>query len=413
MNKQSVGGILMMGVGVAGHIITQHPYTPYLIAGGACITAAELFLLHENKYERLFRKCGIKNCDDKIPLVIKQDKNTLVVHMPEGISQKQFEQKQLEIEQALNAKIEFGFNKNLIIKLTEANLKPFYKYTFEPCEKPLEVFCGYSHGGKFVLDIEKCPHTIIAGETNSGKSSLLRNMILSLLLSPHNVELHLIDFQAVELGIYENCRKVKSYGETPADFDRLMDEMAEENERRLKLFRSVKGKRFIQNLEAWNKHYPDKTLPHKVVIVDEFSRLSDKEYEDILSKFRTRVSMDRKTGIHYIIAMQRPDVTCIQGSIKANMPCRIAFRTVTQVDSEVILDLPGAEKIKQQGRCLVKYGGEVKEMQSLYIDNEQVRGVLRRNRCFKTTAELQQERREHIAKLRQKCINPYIKGVVK
>jgi S-DNA-T family DNA segregation ATPase FtsK/SpoIIIE len=345
--------------------------------------------------------------------VIKYDKkaNTLVIHMPEGISQKHFEQKKEELEQGFNCKIEFGFNKNLIMKLTEISLKSNYKYVFVQCSGPLQVYCGNMHEGKFVLDLEKAPHMIVAGETNSGKSSLLRNVVLSLILSAHSLDLHLIDFQAVELGIFEQCKKVRSYGETPEDFERLLDELAEENNRRLKLFRSVKNKVYIQNLQVWNEKLPDRALPHKVVVIDEFSRLSEDEYKLVLEKFRSRVAMDRKVGIHYIVAMQRPDVKCISGSIKANMPTRAAFKTFSQVDSEVILDQGGAENIKEQGRFLIKYCGEFKEVQALYIDNEQVRSVLKKCKAYKTREEIAAERREQIKVLRQKCINPYLKKV--
>jgi S-DNA-T family DNA segregation ATPase FtsK/SpoIIIE len=401
------GGLL-----VAGGLLATAPVLGPAVYPVATAAAVEGMLLdtifQESKYRKLFRLCGIENKDGKLPVIIKKQKKgnctTLVLHLPEGLSQRHFEQKQEELEYHLNAKTEYGYNKNLILKLTDRSLKKRYDYEFKDCEKPLEVFCGYSHDGEFTLDIEKCPHAIVAGETNSGKSSLLRNMILSLILSEHDIDLHLIDFQAVELGIFENCRKVKSYGETPDDFEALIDELAEENEKRRKLF---KGKSYIQNLSEWNRRNPDKTLPYKVVFIDEFARLAEKEYEGLLEKFRTRVSMDRKVGIHYIVAMQRPDVKCISGSIKANMPTRIAFRVVTQIDSEVILDTKGAEDIKEQGRFIAKYCGELKEVQAMYIDN--VRPLLRGH--MKTKEEIAAEKKERMARLREKCINPYLKVV--
>ena len=132
-------------------------------------------------------------------------------------------------------------------------------------------------------------------------------------------------------------------------------------------FAVEKNKVYIDKLSVWNKLYPDKAMPYKVVIVDEFARLAQEEYKPILERFRTRASMDRKTGVHYLIAMQRPDVSVIQGSIKANFGTRIAFATVTDTDSEVILDVYGAEKLKNPGRFLAKYCGEIVEVQSMYI----------------------------------------------
>jgi ABC-type transport system involved in cytochrome bd biosynthesis fused ATPase/permease subunit len=109
--------------------------------------------------------------------------------MPAGISQKRFEEKRQELEQYLNSKIEFCFNKNLVMKLTAMNLSNKYKYKFEECNSPLAIYCGETHSGKFILDLEKCPHIIVAGETNSGKSSLLDVITLSLILNKYNVEL--------------------------------------------------------------------------------------------------------------------------------------------------------------------------------------------------------------------------------
>lgn len=410
------GGSLVCGSIAMGIVGTNIPYDIIFPISTALVVEG-IFLdqiFKESKYTKLFRLCGIENKDKKVPIVIKEtrkeDITTLVLHLPEGLSQRHFEQKKMELEQFFNARLEFSFNKKLIIKLIKMNLKSSYSYMFQECKNPLEVYCGESYDGKFYLDIEKCPHAIVAGETNSGKSSLLRNMILSLILNKHKIDLHLIDFQAVELGIFENCKKVKSYGMTPEDFDSLMDELAEENEKRLKLFRSVKNNVYVQNLRTWNERFPGRYLPYKVVVIDEFSRLSEKEYEDVLIKFRNRVAMDRKVGIHYIASMQRPDVKCISGSIKANMPTRIAFKTVTGTDSEVILDVEGAERIKEQGRCLVKYCGDIKEMQALYLDNEDVRPILKKYRKYKSQEELEADRKKDMERLRKKCINPYLKG---
>jgi S-DNA-T family DNA segregation ATPase FtsK/SpoIIIE len=408
----AVEGGILAGITLLGNAtLGIAPTWQAALVAGVCVGGGILLdRVGNGKIEKLFRMCSLENKAKQIPIVIKREKGTYVIHLPAGISQKHFEQHRQELEQALNAKIEFSFNKNLVMKLVPMNLGINYDYVFEGQEKPLEVFCGYTHEGKFILDIEKTPHMIVAGETNSGKSSLLRNMILSLILNRHSLDIHLIDFQAVELGIFEACKKVRSYGETPEDFERLLDELAEENDRRLKLFRSVKSKVYVQNLSVWNEKFPERKLPHKIVVIDEFSRLAEKDYELMLEKFRTRVAMDRKVGIHYIVAMQRPDVKCISGSIKANMPTRAAFKTFSQVDSEVILDQGGAEDLKQQGRFLIKYCGEFKEVQALYIENDPVRAVLKKHKAFKTREEIDQDRREDIKKRRQKCINPYLEG---
>lgn len=379
-------------------------------------------LFKKYNYEKLFRNCGLENKDKEIPIVIKctkkENKTTLVIHLPPGLSQKHFESKQQELEQALNSKIEFGFNENLILEMVQNNLRSEYDFELRETDNPLEVYFGESDYGPYYLNIEKCQHIIIGGATDSGKSSGITDIVLSLILNRHNVELHLHDFQDITLGIFADCKKVRSYGTTPEQFSQLLDQMEKECENRLKLFRSVKNKIHIEKLSTWNKEFPNKALPYKLVVVDEFGRLSDKEYEYVLEKFRTRVQMDRKAGIHYLIVLHRCSVDMLSGSIKTNMPTRISFRTATATDSKVILDEDGAEKLKQQGRCLIMNYDGLKEVQALYIEPKNIRKLLKKHNKYKTREEIQLEKRQeeiaaeakrksYLAEWRKNNKNPY------
>lgn len=425
MNKPTfslkIDGIMLAGVMLAGNEALKimnygYSYSQVIAAAGLSIAGGFALdkLFEDDKYTKLFKACGIVNKEGKVPIVIKKESKekhtTLVLHLPPGLSQKHFEEKQQELEQNLNAKIEFGFNKNLILKLTEMNLKTYYPYEFRQCKKASEAFCGIGYNGDFYIDIEKDQHIIVAGESDSGKSSFITTLVLSYILSNKCIDLHLIDFQGVTLGIFEDCKKVKSYGETPDDFVRLMDEMETESNKRLKLFRSVKNKVYVEKLETWNQEFPKKTLPYKLVVIDEFARLAEKDYEDLLKQFRQRVSMDRKAGIHYCISLQRPDASIIEGAIKANMSTRIAFKAVSPVDSEVILGgIRGAEKIKNQGRFLARHRGELKEVQALYIEPKKIRQILKQCNKYKSKEDLQLERKQLILKLRSQCVNPYLR----
>jgi S-DNA-T family DNA segregation ATPase FtsK/SpoIIIE len=293
-----------------------------------------------------------------------------------------------------------------------------YSYGPASLKKSSEAFCGIGHSDNFILDLEKDQHIIVAGESDSGKSSFITSIVLSYILSNKNIELYLHDFQNITLGIFENCRKVKSYTTAPNQFDFLLDKMEEECEKRLKLFRSVEKKVYIEKLESWNEEFPNKNLPYIFVVVDEFATLADKEYDEIMSKFRKRVAMDRKAGIHYLIAIQRPSADIIAGAIKANMSTRISFKVVSNVDSEVILGgLHGAEKIKNQGRFLAKYRGQFKEYQALYIKPKEIRKLLKENNAFKTKEDIelekQQERKRKIELFHKNNLNPYRKDINK
>ncbi|EPR12350.1 FtsK/SpoIIIE domain-containing protein [Ruminiclostridium papyrosolvens] len=375
-------------------------------------------VLKPDKYTKLFRMCGIINKEDKTPIIIKEQRNknstTLVISLPEGISQEDFERNQQALEQNLNAKIEFGFNKNLIMKFVEMNLKTMYPYEFRQLDET-EAYIGKGYDDDFILDISKDQHLIVAGETDSGKSSFLVSMVLSYVLSKHNIELHLIDFQNITLCMFEDCKKVKSYGSNIEDFDRLMDYLEEESERRLKLFKSVNNKVYVEKIETWNRLFPARKIPFIAVVIDEGLTLAD--YPEVMAKFRQRVAKDRKTGIHYILSLQRPDATLVAGAIKANMSTRIAFKCVSQVDSEVILGgLHGAEKIKHKGRFLARYRGELKEYQALYINPDKIKKILKDNNLLRDKkqsppAEPIMDRKKIIEDFRKNYSNPYKKDV--
>jgi S-DNA-T family DNA segregation ATPase FtsK/SpoIIIE len=395
----SAGGLLIGSKAMEGIASMSFPaaipLAGLLGVGGIALD----YIMRDSKYSALFEGCGLINKDGKLPIVIKTTKDstnqkTLIVHMPEGISQKHFEQKQQELEQFLNSKIEFGFNKELVMKLTSISLKSCYDFIFKEQEKPLQIYCGETNFGPFILDIEQAPHIILAGETGSGKSSLLDVIAIALIQSKHNVELFLQDFQAVGMGKYETCKKVKFYGEKPEEFDLLLQEMEEESKRRLALFRSVKNKVFIDKLSTWNETYPEKALPYRIILADECNMLAEEEHKPLMEKLRSRGAMDRKVGQHYIISINRPDVSIIAGSIKANFPTRFAFRTCTEVDSMVILDTGGAEKLDTAGRFIAKYMGRLTEVQALYIDSKKIRNYLKQHKLTKSFDEAEAEERQ-------------------
>ncbi len=391
-----------------------------IVLFSACAVGTGIILdkvFKQNRYDKLFRMCGLTNKEDKTAIVIKEQKKdnvtTLVLHLPDGLSQEDFEKNQQALEQSLNAKITFGFNKNLIMKLVDMNLKSMYPFEFKQLSDT-EAFVGKGYEDDFILDISKDQHLIVAGETESGKSSFLVSMVLSYILSKHNIELHLIDFQDITLCMFEDCKKVKSYGSTIDDFDKLMDYLEEESERRLKLFKSVNNKVYVEKIETWNRLFPARKIPFIAVVIDEGLTLAD--CSDVMTKFRQRVAKDRKTGIHYILSLQRPSADIVAGSIKSNMSTRIAFKCVSKVDSEVILGgLHGAEKIKHKGRFLARYRGELKEYQALYINPDKIKQILKDNNLLRDRKQPKAaepiDRKKIIEDFRKNYKNPYKKEV--
>jgi len=203
-----------------------------------------------------------------------------------------------------------------------------------------------------VVDITKMPHVLIAGQTGSGKSVLLNSWISTILFraTPDEVRLILIDPKRVELTQYNEIPHLL----TPVVFEseKIISSLKwamKEMDRRYKIF-AEKGAR---NLEAYNDMAArEEALPYILIIIDELADImlfAPAEVEDTICRV---AQMARATGIHLILATQRPSVNILTGLIKANIPCRISFAVASMIDSRVILDTPGAEKLLGQGDML-------------------------------------------------------------
>jgi S-DNA-T family DNA segregation ATPase FtsK/SpoIIIE len=209
-----------------------------------------------------------------------------------------------------------------------------------------------------VIDLAKMPHLLIAGQTGSGKSVCLNSIILSILYSktPEECELILVDPKRVEMASYKSiphlrCPVVTETSDAIEVFTSLIEEM----EHRYELLANAN----VRNIESFNETTSAK-LPYIVMLVDEMSDLltSNKEMTKQLEEMIVRLAQkSRAAGIHLVLATQRPVKEVVTGLIKANMPSRIAFQVASQIDSRVILDRNGAEKLIGRGDMLMTYPG--------------------------------------------------------
>lgn len=206
-------------------------------------------------------------------------------------------------------------------------------------------------GNPITVDIARMPHVLIAGTTGSGKSVLINSFIASLLFrtTPSEVKLILVDPKRVELIGYNNIPHLL----TPVivEVDKILSALKwalSEMDRRYKHFASAA----VRNIDGFNELSGFQALPYIVIIIDELADLmayAPVEVEDAICRI---AQMARATGIHLIVSTQRPSVDVITGLIKANIPCRIAFNVSSMVDSRVIIDMPGAEKLLGRGDML-------------------------------------------------------------
>lgn len=212
-------------------------------------------------------------------------------------------------------------------------------------------------GNPIVADLSKMPHLLVAGATGSGKSVSINSMVVSILCkaSPKEVKMLMIDPKLLELSIYENIPHLISPVITGAkEAAEALRKMVFEMERRYRLL-AEKG---VRNIEGFNTAVSEEDkLPYIVIFIDELADLmfaSAKEVEDSIARL---AQMARASGIHLILATQRPSVDVITGVIKANFPARIAFQVTTRIDSRTIIDSQGAEQLLGKGDMLFMVPG--------------------------------------------------------
>lgn len=226
---------------------------------------------------------------------------------------------------------------------------------FAQASSPLTIALGKDIvGNPFVTDLKKLPHLLIAGTTGSGKSVGINSMLLSLLYrnSPDTLKLLMIDPKMLEFSIYNDIPHLLTPVITkPKQAIIALSNTVNEMERRYQIMSQSKTKN-IENYNEKAKKIGLDPFPYIVVIIDELADLmmnSGKEVEFYIARL---AQMARASGIHLIVATQRPSVDVVTGLIKANLPSRISYKVGQKIDSKVILDSMGAESLLGRGDML-------------------------------------------------------------
>ena len=255
---------------------------------------------------------------------------------------------------------------------------------------PLNVPLGRDVTGNIIMaNLADMPHLLIAGSTGSGKSVGLNGIIISILLKakPNEVKLMMVDPKVVELSIYNGIPHLLTpVVSDPRKAARSLQKVVDEMENRYKLLAQF-GKRNIgeYNAAVEQQNAEAKTtgaavmqkMPYIVAIVDEFADLMSTVGSEIEVSIARLGAKARAAGIHMILATQRPDVKVINGTIKSNIPGRIAFRTASGIDSRTILDTNGAEKLLGRGDMIFAPPGKpTQRVQGAFISNTDVTNVV-------------------------------------
>ncbi|MCC7400767.1 MAG: DNA translocase FtsK [Chitinophagaceae bacterium] len=244
----------------------------------------------------------------------------------------------------------------------------------------------------YIVDLTSMPHLLMAGATGQGKSVGINAILVSLLYKKHPSQLKfvLIDPKKVELNIYRHIEKhflAKLPGEEEAiitdtkkvvytlnalciEMDNRYDLLKEAGARNIKEY----NEKFIKR--RLNPQKGHQYLPFIVLVIDEFADLIMSAGKEIELPIARLAQLARAVGLHLIIATQRPSVNIITGTIKANFPCRIAFKVTSKIDSRTILDTGGADQLIGKGDMLISFHGEITRLQCVFVDTPEVERVV-------------------------------------
>ncbi len=245
----------------------------------------------------------------------------------------------------------------------------------------LKIALGRDVAGRpVVADLARMPHLLIAGATGSGKSVCI-NAIISCLMATHTpeeVRFILVDPKRVELTVYNGVPHL--IGNVITDVDLVVTVLqwaVREMERRYEMFSKVRARdivRYNKKIAAEGKPL----LPYIIIVVDELADLMLSAPEEVEKAIVRLAQMARATGIHLVLATQRPSVDVVTGLIKANFPARIAFAVTSQIDSRVILDSPGAEQLLGQGDMLFMPpdSSKLARLQGVYVSDREIQRLV-------------------------------------
>jgi hypothetical protein len=267
-------------------------------------------------------------------------------------------------------------------------LMPLLELLPKPAPGELWSIFGLTPNGRPVIeDLAEFPHLLVAGATNSGKSVFLRSLLLCLITqyTPNNLQIVVVDPKRTDFSFFEGLpyllgkRVITDRNEAR---DALLDLVQQEMPRRQQLMagRSMRLKEF-------NRRYPEEALPPIVAIIDEYAQLlsimAKAERDSFERDLMSLAAVARATGIHLILATQRPSADVVTGTLKANLPASIAFKVASAVNSRIVIDQGGAENLLGNGDMLFRRpSGELIRLQAPFVDEVSIQNYLQR---FKRT----------------------------
>ena len=345
------------------------------IAGG--VLASALHLTIENEKKRRERDIDFwKRFDlvkeDMPPLLqekIKRPFGYSLRYTPViGLSSETFKTKELELAEYFDVKkVDISYNnKNIFIDVYEKELEKEYPYEVTKTKGKLELIIGKTWGEKIVtVDLTKSyPHMLVGGSTGMGKTNFLRLALANLVLEgKKNVEIEIADLKGTEFYMFKDIPMCKNFISDTEQFYSFIHNLYLEMNRRYRTFQ----KAGVIDITRYNRNH---NMPYKLILVDEFQELEPRDFKNEIKTIKKIAAKGRSAGIHMIISTQRPSADVLEGTIKNNFLNRIAFKLPDKLNSNIILDEEGAEKLRKHGNGIYKDGMDKLEFQAMYKDED-------------------------------------------
>lgn len=336
--------------------------------------------LRQKKFQKIFEEIGFKGKNGKHPYFcgISEQGKKVIYYFKSNIPLEDWQADRAWLEMGLDCNIlllEEGKNKRIVSMTTVPNNYKIAKkidWSDEFMKKSGTINVGRSVLDDVTFDLNRTPHVLIAGETGSGKSVILRGCLWQMI--NHGARVYMIDFKGgVEFG-----KRYEQYGEVITQRERalkVLTELVHENELRLALFRDLE----VKNLDEYNRK-TGQNLCRIGVFCDEIAEMLDKKgvgkeerqiYEQLEGRISTLARLSRATGINLILGVQRPDANVLTGQIKNNIPVRISGRFADKAASEIVLGSSAATGLPDvKGRFLYKVGNELVVFQGYFFNDD-------------------------------------------
>lgn len=365
----------------------------------------------KNQLVEVFGKAGLfvdhQTRGGKVPIYPKiqfvsstQENVRYIFTIPNGLDPKTIEKKWFCFQQILgrNVAIE-GDVKKFVLNVfhSDAGLQP-YNYRFKQWQPLLKqhrlpIVVGRDQfGNMIVYDMVEAntPHLLIAGETGSGKSSMVRVVLSTLIqyMSPDKLHLYLGDLKNSEFHFLRRVRHVKEVCMEEIEMKIMLQKVWKEIRERRKLMEEYE----VDHIDEYNKLNPDKRKPYILLAIDEVAMLQDEK--ECMSTVEKISAVGRALGVFLILSMQRPDAKVLDGKLKLNMTVRMGFKCADTINSN-IMGTPGSEHLEQSGQMILKLNG-LKKVQAPFLELSKAKQIVEPYRIPKEDMKLQNPPQEDI-----------------